>query len=186
MQSSGADKIPPSQTAPGLAFSLTSTLVGAVSLFLPMCDFDEKYDMSDEISNMILLKVLGHNEFATMDLSISTVAIFVVLGLSPTVFVTGGKLTSTQTAGCTGVTAGVAFVVERTVNFVKMKRDDFPSNQLRVGFIPFTVVGAFMLITSFVVQNAIDRIEAESKAFDFDAVAVYGQGLASEVDQSEP
>ena len=60
-----------------------------------------------------------------MGLFISIAAIFVVLGFSLTAFVTGGKLTSIQTAGRAGVTAGVAFVVGRIVDFIKMKRDDF-------------------------------------------------------------
>ena len=186
MRLSGAGKAPLSQAAPGLAFFLTSALVGVVSLFLPLCDFDEKHDMPDEISDMTLLKALGHSEFTTVGLFISIAAIFVVLGFSLTTFVTGGKLTSIQTAGRAGVTAGVAFVVGRIVDFIKMKRDDFPFDQLGMGFVLFTVVGVFMLITGFVVQNTADRIEAESKASDFDAAAVHGQGPAGEADQSEP
>ena len=186
MRLSGAGKTPLSQAAPGLAFFLTSALVGVVSPFLPMCDFDEKHDMPDEISDMTLLKALGHSEFRTVGLFISIAAIFVVLGFSLTTFVTGGKLTSIQTAGRTGVTAGGAFVAGRIIDFIKMKQDDFPFDQLGMGFILFTVVGVFMLITGFVVQNTADRIEAESKASHFDVAAAQGQGPAGQGQQGFP
>lgn len=182
----GGGKAPLSRATPGLAFSLVSALAGVISLFLPMYNFDEKYNMPDEISDMTLLKALGHSEFRTVGLFISIAAIFVVLGFSLAPFLTGGKLTSIQTAGRTGVTAGGAFVAGRIIDFIKMKQDDFPFDQLGMGFILFTVAGVLMLIAGFVVQKTANRIEAENKASHFDAAAAQGQGPAGQGQQGFP
>ncbi len=183
---SAGGKTPLSRAMPGLAFSLASTLAGVVSLFLPMYEFDEEYAMSDEVSSMTLLKALGHSEFRTVGLLISIAAIFVVLGFSLAPFITGGKLTSIQIAGRTGVTAGGVFVVGRIADFIKMKRDNFPFDQLGMGFILFSVAGVLMFIAGFVVRNTANRIEAESKPSDFDVAAASGQAPAGQGQQGFP